>query len=170
MPPQQKRRRARLPGRRVEPPPGLQGKRARFAEHGGKRPRMQRLLHHAQNLVVLPALDPDDAAWIEAEAREPRRVAIAPARNPQERAAPAAQDASRNRRGETRHGGREFTLQPLGRELMQRAERQAALRERRIQARILERQDAAVPGGLQMMALQGADLRPQGFELIHDTI
>jgi hypothetical protein len=82
----------------------------------------------------------------------------------------AAKDARRNRRRETRYGRREFSFQPLRCELMQRAELQAAAREGRIQARVRERQNAAVIGGLQMVAFQGADLHPQGFELIHDTV
>jgi uracil-DNA glycosylase len=169
MPPQQKRGRARLPGRRVEPAPRLQGQRARFAQHGGQRPRMQRLFHDAQDLAVLAAVDPDDAARIEAEACEPGRVAVAADRRPEQMTLPAAKDARRNCRDETRDGRREFSLQPLRGKLMQRAELQAAVRERRIQAGVRERQNAAVLG-LQVMAFQGADLHPQGFELIHDTI
>jgi hypothetical protein len=81
----------------------------------------------------------------------------------------AAKDARRNRRRETRDRGREFCLKPLRGELMERAKLQAAAREGRIQPGVRERQNAAVLG-LQMMPLQRADLHPQGFELIHDTI
>ncbi len=110
MPPHKKRGCARLPGGGVEPSPRLQGQRARLAHDGAKRTRLQSLLHDAQNFGVLPAIDPDDAASIEAEAGEPRQIAIAPARSPQERTASAPQNTGRHRRGETCHGGCEFSL------------------------------------------------------------
>ena len=65
-PPQEKRRRARLPRRRVQPSPRLQAQRSCLAYNGGQRLRMQGLFHDAQNLVVLPAIDPDDAGGVEA--------------------------------------------------------------------------------------------------------
>jgi hypothetical protein len=148
MAPQEKGGRARLPGRRVEPAPSLQAQCARFAQHGGQRPRMQRLFHDAQDLAVIPALNPDDAARIEAEARETRRVAVASDRRPEEMTLAAAKDARRNRRGETRDRGREFSLQPPRREFMERAGLQAAAREGRIEADVRERQNAAVFGAL----------------------
>jgi hypothetical protein len=81
-PPQEKCCHARLPRRRVQPSPRLQAQRSRLAYNGGKRARMQSLLHDAQNLVVFPAIDPDDALGVEAEAGETWGIAIGSARSP----------------------------------------------------------------------------------------
>ncbi len=66
----------RVAGRRVEPAPRLQAQRSCLAYNGGNRPRMQSLFHDAQNLIVLPAIDPDDPGRIEPEADETGRIAI----------------------------------------------------------------------------------------------
>ncbi len=160
MPPQENRGDARLAGCRIEPPPGLQAQRARLAQNRGQRPRMKRLLHHAQNLGILPAIDPDDASRIEAEARQPRRIAIGPARRPQHMSLLLTQNAGRHRCGKRGHRGRKFALQSIRPEFMKRAELQAATRKRRIQPPIRKGQNAAAFLRFQMMALKGADLHP----------
>jgi hypothetical protein len=68
MPPQKKRRGTGLPGRGIEPAPHLQIQRACLAQNRAQRSRMQGLLHDAQNLRILPAIGPDDAGRVEAEA------------------------------------------------------------------------------------------------------
>ena len=75
-----------MTGGGVEPARGLQGKRARFAQDGGKCAGMQGFLHDTQDLGVLRAIHPDDAGGIEAKARETWRVAIGAGRGPEEKA------------------------------------------------------------------------------------
>ncbi len=75
-PPQEKRCHARLPRRRVQPSPCFQAQRSCLADNRGQRPRMQSLFHDAQNLVILPAFNPEDAGRIEPEANEAGRIAI----------------------------------------------------------------------------------------------
>jgi hypothetical protein len=75
-PPQEKGGYPRSAGRSVEPPACLQAQRPRLSYNGGKRERMESLLHDAQNLSIFPAFDPDDTRRIQAEADEAGRIAI----------------------------------------------------------------------------------------------
>ncbi len=159
-PAQQKRGCARLPGRCVEPSTHLQTQRARLAHNRGQRPRMQSFFHDAQDLGVLPAIDPHDAGRVETEARQPWRIAIGAARCPQHISLAAAQNACRHRCGESRHRGRKFSLQPVRPELVKRAKLQAAPWKRRIHPRIRKRQNEPAFRNFQMMAFKGADLHP----------
>jgi hypothetical protein len=59
-PPQEKGSDPRLARCSVEPPTCLQAQRSCLSYNGGKRERMESLLHDAQNLGIFPAFDPDD--------------------------------------------------------------------------------------------------------------
>jgi hypothetical protein len=71
-----------LAGRRFQSLPRLQAQRASLAYDGGSAARMQGLFHDAQDLVVLPAIDPDDARGIKPEADEAGQIAVGAARSP----------------------------------------------------------------------------------------
>jgi hypothetical protein len=75
-PPQEKGSDPRLARRSVEPSACLQAQRSCLSYNGGKRERMESLLHDAQNLSIFPAFDPDDTRRIQAEADEAGRIAI----------------------------------------------------------------------------------------------
>ncbi len=130
--PQEKRCDTRLPRSRVKPASRLQAERARLANNGSERPRMQSLLHDAQNLGVLPAFDPDDAERIEAEAVEAGRIAIGKARSPQRISFPLSQNPRCKGCGKGCHGGCKFGLQPVRSELVKRTKLQAAVGKRRV--------------------------------------
>ncbi len=121
---------------------------------------MQSLLHDAQNFVILPAFDPDDAERIEAEAEEAGRIAIGTVRSPQRISFPLSQNPGCHRCGESCHGGRKFSLQPIRSELVKRAKLQAAVREGGVQTAILKRQNLIARARLQVMPLKGSDLHP----------
>ncbi len=121
---------------------------------------MQRLLHDAYDFGVLPALDPDDARRVEAEADEARQITIGLASSPQDISFLGLRNHGGCRCGKRGDRGRQFRLEPIGSELVKRAKLQAALRKRRVQPPIGERQEAAVFGCFQMMALKGANVHP----------
>jgi len=131
---------------------------------------MKRLFHDAQNLGILPAIDPNDAGRIEPEAAQAGRITVGPARSPQHEALAALQDAGRHRCGKRRHGRRQLGLHPVRPELVKRAKLQAAAWKRRVETPICKGQNAAASRCFQMMALKQAHLHPKGIERIHDTI
>ncbi len=160
-----------MPGGGIEPARGFQVQRARLAQNGGQRARMQGFLHDAQHLGILHAFGPDDARRIEAQPGQPRRIAIGAARRPEEKAILRTQNVRRHNCRKGRHGRRQFALQAVRAKFVERTKRQAAPRQRCIQPRVRERQNASPP--LQTVAFKRADLQPQGFKLsicTHDTV
>ena len=121
---------------------------------------MQSLLHDAQNLVVLPAIDPDDARGIKAEGCEAWHIAIGAARSPKRVSFPDAQNPGSHRGRKRRHCRRKFGLQAVRAELVKRAKLQGPVRKRRVQAAILKRQSLLAQARLQVVPLKGADLHP----------
>jgi hypothetical protein len=171
MPPQEQRRCPGLPGGGIEPARGLQVQRARLAQNRRHRAGVQGFLHDAQDFGILHAFDPNDAGWIEAQAGQARRIAIGPARGPEEKAIVLAQNFRRHRRRKGCHGRHQLAFQAACAKFVESAKCEPAPRQRLIQPRVRERQNARVR--LQMMAFERADLQPQGFELricIHDTV
>jgi hypothetical protein len=140
-PPQEQGGDARLPRRGIEPPGRLQAQRPRLTDNNGKRPRMKGLLHDAQNLGILPAFDPDDAGRLQAEAGEAGRIAIGAAQSPERISFPDAQNPGGHRRHKRRHRRRKLGFKSIRQELVKRAKLKAAMRERRVQPAVLERQD-----------------------------
>ncbi len=131
---------------------------------------MQGFLHDAQDPGVLRAFDPNDAGRIEAQAGQARRIAIGLARRPEKKAIVRTQNFRRHRRRKGRHGRRQFAFQAACAKFVERAKCQAASRQRSIQPRVRERQNAGIR--LQTVAFERADLQTQGFELrvcTHDT-
>ena len=157
-PPLEKRCHTRLPRRRVQPSPRFQAQRSRFANNDGKRPRMQGLFHDSQNLVILPAIDPDDALSVEAEAGEAGRIAIGAARSPKRVSFPDTQNPGRYCCRECRHCRRKFGFQPIRSELVKCAKLQGPVRKWRIQKTILKRQGLIAQACLQVVPLKGTDL------------
>ena len=125
---------------------------------------MQGLLHHAQNLSILRAIDPDDARGVEAKAGQGWRIAIGKACRPKQKSILAAQNLSRDKCRKSCHGGRQLALKPASAKFMERAELQALSRQRSIQPMAGQRQNARVSGRLQTMAFKSTDLKPEGFE------
>ena len=121
---------------------------------------MQSLLHDAQNLGILPAFDPDDTRRLQAEAGEAGRIAIGAAQSPERVSFFGPQNPGRNRCRKGRHRRDKFGFKPIRPELVKRAKLKAAMRERRVQPAILERQDLIALACLQMAPLKGADLHP----------
>ena len=159
-PPQEKGSDPRLTRRGIESPARLQAQRPRLTHNGGKRERMKGLLHDAQNLGILPAFDPDDARRLQAEAGEAGRIAIGAAQSPERRSFPDAQNSGGDRRHKRRHRWRKLGFESIRQELVERAKLKAAMRERRVQPAILERQDLIALACLQARPLKGADLHP----------
>jgi hypothetical protein len=159
-PPQEQGGDSRLARRGVEPPARLQAQRPRLADNGGKRARMQGLLHDAQNFGILPAFDPHDAGRIQAEAGEARRITIGAAQSPERISFPDAQNPGGCRRSKRRHRRRKLGFESIRQELVKRAKLKAAVRERRVQSAILERQDLIALACLQAPPLKGLDLHP----------
>jgi hypothetical protein len=159
-PPLEKRCHARLPRGRVQPSSRFQAQRSRLSHDGGKRARMQSLLHDAQDLVVLPAIDPDDALSVEAEAGEAGQIAIGAARSPKRVSFPDAQNPGRYRCSKRRHRGRKFGFKPIGPELVKRAKLEAAMGKGRVQPAILERQNLIALARFQVVPFKGTDLHP----------
>jgi hypothetical protein len=121
---------------------------------------MQSLLHDAQNLGILPAFDPDDADWIEAEAGKAGRIAIGAAQSPERVSFLGPQNPGRNRRRKGRHRRDKFGFKPIRPELVKRAKLKAAMRKRRVQLGILKRQRLIAGARFQRVTLKGADLHP----------
>jgi hypothetical protein len=159
-PPQEKGSDPRLARRGIESPARLQAQRPCLTDNGGKRARMQGLLHDAQNLGILPAFDPDDAGRLQAEAGKAGRIAIGAAQGPERISFPDAQNSGGDRRRKRRHRRRKLGFESIRQELMKRAKLKAAMRERRVQPAILERQDLIALACLQVTLLKGADLHP----------
>ena len=159
-PPQEKGSDPRLARCSVEPPACLQAQRPRLADNGGKRARMQGLLHDAQNFGILPAFDPDDAGRLQAEAGEAGRIAIGVAQSPERISFPDAQNSGGRRRRKRRHRRRKLGFKSIRQELVKRAKLKAAIRQRRVQPAILERQDLIALACLQAPPLKGLDLHP----------
>ena len=159
-PPQEKGGAPRLARRRIEPPARLQAQRSRLTYNGGKRARMKGLLHDAQNLGILPAFDPDDTRRLQAEADEAGRIAIGAAESPERISFPDAQNSGGRRRCKRRHRRRKLGFESIRQELVERAKLKAAMRERRVQSAILERQDLIALACLHVTPLKGEDLHP----------
>jgi len=160
MPPQKKRRGAGLPGCGIEPAPHLQTERARLAQNRSQRPRVQGLLHDAQNLGILSAIGPDDAGRVEAKAGQAWRIAIGKACGPEEKSILAVQDPARGCGRESRHGRRRFALTWPRTKFVKCRSLQTASRQRCIEPPAGEGYRAGLPGCFQTMAFEGADLHP----------
>lgn len=81
------------------------------------------------------------------------------------------QNFRRHRCREGCHGGRQFALKAARTKFMERAKLKAASWQGCIQLPVCKRQNP--PRHFQMLAFEGADLQPQGFELripTHDTL
>ena len=159
-PPQEQGGDIRLARSSIEPPARLQAQRPRLTDNDGKRPRMKGLLHDAQNLGILPAFDPDDTRRLQAEAGEAGRIAIGAAQSPERTSFLDAQNSGGCRRHKRRHRRRKLGFESIRQELVKRAKLKAAVRERRVQPAILERQDLIALACLHVAPLKGEDLHP----------
>jgi hypothetical protein len=144
-----------LPGRGIEPAPRLQAQRTRLTQNSGQRLRMQGLLHDA-----LPAIGPDDAGQVEAEARQAWRIAIGKACGPKEKSILAMQKPGCGYCRESRRSCCRFAFAWPCAKFVKRRGFQAALRQRCIELRVGEGYRAGLPGYFQTMAFEGADLHP----------
>jgi hypothetical protein len=149
-----------LTRRGIEPPARLQAQRSRLSYNGGKRERMESFFHDAQNLGILPAFDPHNTRRLQAEAGEAGRIAIGAAQSPERISFPDAQNSGGRRRRERRHRRRKLGFESIRQELVKRAKLKTAMRERRVQPAILERQDLIALACLQVAPLKGAYLHP----------
>lgn len=102
---------------------------------------MERLLHDAKNLGILPAFDPDDAPRVEAEAGEARRIAVRAAHSPQRIATAQTQNPGCQRCRKGCRRWRKFGLKAIRADFVKRTKLKTAMRKSSVQPVIFERQE-----------------------------
>ena len=162
-------------GGELKAPAGAPLERLDLADDGGEPGTAQGLLHGPEDLRPAAGLDQDQTPGIEAEGGEARGVEVTPAAHPEHRA-PGLRCARRPFRkgaeeareeGEAEAGGGAVVpLRPAALDLVQATERQAAARQMGVERGRPERRGPVPRPGASRAALQGADARAQGREIL----
>ncbi len=162
-------------GGELQAPAGAAFERLDLADDGAEPGATQGLLHGPEDLGPAPGPatgpDQDQTPGIEAEGDQPRRVEVAPAAYPKHRALRpwrGAEKACEQGQAET-GGGAIVPFRPAALDLVQATERQAAARQMGVERGQPERcgpPERRDPGGMRAAALQLADARTQGREIL----
>ncbi len=151
---------ARLAGE-LQPAAGGRRERADFAEHRGKSAAPQPLLHRPENILVVATAREDQALRRKPVASKAWRVEIVAAEAPEHRRLGTAREPGEDAGDEGGRDGAILLVRPRPHHLMQRAEREAAAGERRIERRAIERQNRRCRAA----AFERANTLPQNGEV-----
>ncbi|MDB5411315.1 MAG: hypothetical protein JWL84_6227 [Rhodospirillales bacterium] len=137
--PQHQRRDAARLGSELQAAAGGRRQHGDLAEHGGERARAQPLLHRPEDLLVGTAARQDQPVRRQTVGGEAGRVEIVARGAPQHAAAGLARQPGENAGGESGSDGAVLLIRPRPQNLVQRAEGDAATRQRFIERGDCER-------------------------------